>query len=182
MRRNFFYNLYLFDKRLFFLVTIFSSLTIFCNIKGDEITPFFVWAMYSEKEDTANKYEIFKILVNDSVLVDYSSDYTDNNRFFLSRPLRYYNKIKQNGFVDPGSSFLETKLGATYSIIQPVAKKIFNGIENQEHFTGWYKKYLEQTMGMPIHAFKVNALSGHFTGDQQLQIDSSYLVVEWRQQ
>jgi len=72
MRRSFFYRLYLFDKKLFLLVAVFSGLTILCNIKGDEITPFFVWAMYSEKEGTTNRYEIFRIQVNDSILVDYS--------------------------------------------------------------------------------------------------------------
>ena len=182
MKNSFFYRLYVSDKKLFLFVAVFSGLTIFCNIRGDEITPFFVWAMYSEKEDTTNRYEIFKTLVNDSVLVDYSSGYTNDNRFLLSSPLSYYNKIKKNNLIDPTISFLQEKLGPGYATIQPVAEEVLDGREDQQMFTSWYKRYLEQTMDISIHAIKVNALAGHFTAGQQLQIDSGYFVIEWRQQ
>ncbi len=181
MKNWFFYKLYVFDKRLFFLVTIFTAFTIICNIKGDEITPFFIWAMYSQKEDTTNKYQVYSIRINDSILVDYSSGHKDNNRLFLYSPLHYYYKIQQNDFIDPTLVFLKSKLGSTYPTIQPFAEKICNSNNEQKMFTSWYKKYLEQTLGLPIHKLRLDVLNVHFMANQQLQTDSSRFIAAWEQ-
>lgn len=181
MKNNFFYKLYVFDKRLFFFIIIFFGFTLFCNIMGDEVAPFFIWAMYSEKENPANKYKIYKIEVNDSVLVDYTSGYSSNSRFFLSSPLSFYDQVQQNNYTDPTLSFLKRKLGSKYNIIKPLAERINNGMKEQMMFTPWYKRYLEQTIGKPIHSLKVEAGLGHFTADHRVLIDSSYLLTEWQQ-
>lgn len=181
MKNLFFYKLYLFDKRLFFLIAVFCGLSVLCNIKGDEITPFFIWAMYSEKESTTNKYEIFRIQVNDRILIDYTSGYTDNNRFFLSAPLSYYNKIKLNDFKEPTLSFIQKKLGKKYNALQPLAERIYNGNLNTKQFTEWYVRYLQQSIGKPIHNVQVDVLTSHFGANQLLQTDSSYLLIQWKQ-
>lgn len=181
MKNLFFYKLYLFDKRLFFLIAVFSGLTILCNIKGDEITPFFIWAMYSEKENMTNKYEIFRIQVNGSTLVDYTSGYTDNNRFFLSAPLSYYYKIKLNNFKEPTLSFIQKKLGKKYNLIQPLAERIYNDNLDTMQFTEWYIRYLQQSTGKPIHNLQVDVLTSHFAVNESLQTDSSYLLIQWKQ-
>lgn len=43
---------------------------------GWQATPFFVWGMYSEKEDTGKIPPVLKITINDSSVIDYT-DYPD---------------------------------------------------------------------------------------------------------
>ncbi len=181
MKNIFFYKLYMFDKRLFFLIAAFSILTVLCNVKGDEITPFFIWAMYSEKENDSNKYEVFRILINDSTLVDYTSGYTDNNRFFLSAPLSYYDKIKRNNFNEPTLTFISAKLGNNYKIIQPLAERIYDDNQNTKQFIDWYVRFLQQSTGQPVRKLEVAVLTCSFTASQQLQTDSSYSLIQWKQ-
>lgn len=181
MKNGFFYKLYLFDKRLFFVIASFSGLTILCNVMGGEVTPFFIWAMYSEKESAINKYEIFKIRVNDSTLIDYTSHYTDNNRLFLSAPLSYYYKIKQNNFKEPALSFIKKKLGEKYTAIQPLAAKLYNGNPDAKQFIEWYVRYLQQSIGKPVYRLDVSIVTTHFDASRQLLTDSNYSLIQWKQ-
>lgn len=181
MKNLFLYKLYWFDKRLFFSLVVFSGFTVLCNIRGDEITPFFIWAMYSEKEKVANSYEIFHIQVNDSTVVDYTSGYTDNNRFFLTSPLAYFNKISQNHFAEPTLYFLQKKLGSDYTTLQPLAEKIYNGNLDRDKFIAWYVRYLQQSTGKAVHKLKIDVLISRFAPGSSIQIDSSYSLVQWKQ-
>ena len=181
MKNLFFYKLYKFDRRLFFLIAAFTTLTVLCNIKGVEITPFFIWAMYSEKENDANKYEIFRILINDSTLVDYASGYTDNNRFFLSAPLSYYLKIKRSNFKEPTLSFISNKLGNNYRTVQPLAERIYTSNLHSKQFIDWYIRFLQQSTKHPVRKLEVAVLTCSFNERQQLQTDSSYSLVQWKQ-
>jgi hypothetical protein len=180
MKKLFFYKLYLFDKRLFFCLVVCCGLTILCNISGIEVTPFFVWAMYSEKESNSNEYEIYEVKINDNKLVQYT-DYTDNNRFFLISTLDYYKRIQKNNSTDPTPGFLKQKSGSGYNVIRPVVKKLTNSINEQQEFPAWYKRYLEQSTGNKIQNYTVRVLTAHFTKEYNLQTDSSYLLAAWNQ-
>ena len=162
-------------------MAIFSFLTVVCNSMGDEITPFFVWGMYSEKESPLNSYNTFKIQVNDNTLIDHTSGYTAMNRFFLSSPLSYYRRMGVNGFIDPSLSFLHKKLGSDNSLLNHLADRITNGHEQQKLFLGWFKRYLEQSTSIRIHSLKIDAIKLHFTTDKQVQADSIYLFAAWEQ-
>ncbi len=181
MKDLFFYKIYRFDKRLFFLLATFTVITVACNIKGDELTPFFIWAMYSEKENPVNQYRIYKIRVNDSIQVDYSSGYTDNNRFFLTGPLSLYHKMLENNRTDPTRSFIQEKLGSNLALIGSSADKVLNSQVELDHFLAWYKRYLEQCLSLPVDKFTVSVVNARFNDDQLLQTESSVLI-SWKQQ
>jgi len=181
MRNTYFYQLYQYDRKLFFLTASFTLLTIFFNIRGNEITPFFVWGMYSEREKPIDRYEIFNIKINGNIIIDYTSGYTDANRFFLFSPLSYYKKIKENNSIDPTLDFLQKKLGYRYKSIKQLAEKINNGPREEKMFMNWYKRYLQETTGQQINKLEVNVLTGHFMNRQRIYIDSSYLLEQWTQ-
>ncbi len=181
MKNTFFYKLYSFDRRLFFILATCCFLTLIFNGKGDEVTPFFLWAMYSRKEENLNRYPIYHIRVNDSLLIDYSSGYTADNRFFLSSPLAYYHNIFLNNNIDPGLSFLQKKLGSRYSTIEPIARIVHNGTRERGQFMQWYKRYLQQTTGLQINSIDISVLTGYYNSSNQLQVDAGYLLASWKQ-
>jgi predicted small integral membrane protein len=92
MKETYFFKLYRYDKKWFCVVAIFAGLTLLCNLRGNEVTPFFVWGMYSEKMKPQKDYLVFKTTVNDTLFVDTYSGYSDNTRMFLNAPLAYYIK------------------------------------------------------------------------------------------
>jgi hypothetical protein len=167
------------DKKLFGFILAFGGLTVLFNLAGDEITPFFVWGMYSEKIRPPEKYEFLKTTVNDTAFIDTYSGYADNTRFYLNLPLQYYELIRANKGADPAASFLQRKLGTRYAWVQPLEKKLFNPWPLPQ-FSGWYRRYLTQIIGTTVSGAKIEAVRVHYDAGQHLVTDSIYLLEEWK--
>src|SRR5438045_7934064 len=102
MKKGFLYRVYKLNKRLFVFFVFLLAGNFFTNVLCWQSTPFFVWGMYSEKEDTANVHPVLKITINDTLVLDYTK-YTDANKLFLTSPLQLYIQMKNNG-EDPTKS------------------------------------------------------------------------------
>jgi hypothetical protein len=175
MEPAFLKKVYRYNKNLFVFFVLFSALTLLANLSGDEITPFFVWGMYSENEVPQEQYSIFKLTANDDT-IDYSTGYLPANRFFLLSPLSYFESSKNNE--DPTRIFLEKKLKNSFSAIEPFANKVLNGEEEFQKFPAWYKRYLQQTTGENISNYKVEILKVHYDADNIVQLNSAYTLID----
>lgn len=182
MKNWFLYRVYRFDKKLFILLVFFISATIFTNLLGWQIAPFFVWGMYSEKEKQINEYGILKITVNDSVLVDYySPDLHGANSFFLGTPLQLYLDMKEKDGIDPTKLFLQEKLKNKYYLVKDVADKVLNGQTEYQSFLLWFKRYLEQTLKIKVNSFKIEMLRGNYDSTNHFHVYSNQLLEKWQQ-
>ena len=178
MKKWFLYRVYKLNKGLFVFFVLFLAGTLFTNLSGWQVTPFFVWGMYSEKEDTSNLHPVLKVTINDSLVINYDR-YTDANKFFLTSPLQHYILMKKNNGVDPTEIFLKRKLGENYSAIQGAGKKVLNGAKEYDLFLPWYKRYLEQTTGNKINSYKIELLNAGYTGKNKIEIYSTELIDTW---
>lgn len=169
MRKLFLYKLYCYNKKLFLFFTGFAVLTLLCNLAGFEITPFYVWGMYSQKEVTPKDYPVFVITVNDKP-VDYSTGYLPANRFFLLSPLSYYANAKSAG--DPTAIFLGEKLKDKFSLVQPFARRVFNSKKELSEFPAWFRRYLQQTTGNHVKALKVDVIRVKYDHENSITINS----------
>lgn len=176
MKKSFLSQIFKHNSSLFYAIMLFMSGTIFTNLFGWQITPFFVWGMYSEKEIQKNNYPVYRITVNDSLQVNYTSGFSDGNRFYLTSPLQLYTSIKNNNGADPTAIFLQKKLKEKFSFIEKNFIKIFNGKNEYTLFLPWYKKYLEQTLQMPVHNFTIELLSVRYDAENNLKIYSTQLI------
>lgn len=174
MKQLFLYKVYGYNKKLFLFFAFFSVVTIICNLTGNEVTPFFVWGMYSQKEKPAEYYPVYKITVNGKIL-DYTTGFFPANRFFLQSPLSYYLEMKENG--DPLKLFLQKKLGVKYFYDFPYSSSVFNSSQNIEKFPGWYKEYLEQTTVEEIKSFKVEVLQAIYDNQNRIDIIHSDTLI-----
>jgi hypothetical protein len=179
MEKWFLYRVYKLNKRLFAFFMLFLAGTVFTSISGWQATPFFVWGMYSEKENTHTEREVWKVTVNDSQVINYTG-YTDANKFFLRSPVWLYIFMRRNNAKDPTALFLERKLGDN-PMIQNLGEKVLNGPTEYSLFLPWYKRYLEQTSGMKIHSYTIEVLKTGFTDKNKLEIYSAELIDAWKQ-
>jgi hypothetical protein len=171
-------RVYRYSPRWFLFVLSFALLTLVCNIAGVEITPFFVWGMYSEKIQPPASYTFYTTTVNDSMLVDTYSGYPDNSRFYLNIPLAYYEDMRAHAGIDPVIPFLQRRTGSGYRWIRPLEGRLFNG-GLKGRFPGWYSRYLEQTLAIPVNTVKIGAVRVHYDAAQHLVTDSTYFVEAW---
>ena len=160
-------------------MSAFVVLTIFTNLMGDEVTPFFVWGMYSEKEKPVQAVDILKTTINGDTVVNMYDHSNGDTRFYLATPLAYYKKIKDNHNQDPTITFLQSKLHRHYSIVRPLERSLFNTGPQQDEFLNWYARYLQQVTLIPVQSLKVEVVHAHYTS-QNLVTDSVNLFATWQ--
>lgn len=181
MKRSYLARVYAYDKRLFFFVAGFAGLTLICNLAGHEVTPFFVWGMYSAPEKAVDRYDVPEVRLADEKVIDASAGYTDNTRFFLNSPLLQYKEIKENGDIDPTLAIIDARQGHVYQWIKPLEGRIFNGERELRAFPDWYGRYLEVVTGMKVRAYTIEVKSVHYDGRQHIVVDSTHLLTTWSQ-
>src|SRR6185437_780769 len=175
MEKIFLYKVYRYNKKLFFFFLAFAGFSLFCNFAGFEITPFYVWGMYSQKETQPKEYPVFKITANKK-LVDYTTGYFPANRFFLLSPLSYYASVKTPE--DPTGIFLNEKLGKKYEWAKPYADKVLNSPKEFDKFTGWFKNYIGQTTGEKVQSLKVELFLVSYENNNSIKIDSVHTLID----
>lgn len=157
----------------------FCVLTIGANLAGDEVTPFFVWGMYSAKEEPVRQYSILRTTINDSIVVNAYDLPISDTRFYLGSPLAWYKRIKENDNTDPTISFLQAKLKPAYfDNIQSFQNTLFNTGPQQDSFFSWYARYLFRVTHIPVQSIRIDEIRTHYAGDQ-LVVDSIHLFEQW---
>lgn len=160
-------------------MTAFAGLTVFTNLMGDEVTPFFVWGMYSEKEKPVQAVELLKTTINGDTVMNIYHYSNGDTRFYLSTPLAYFKKIKDNNNQDPTITFLQTKLRTHYNKIRPFERSLFNTGPQQQEFLNWYARYLQQVTLIPVKSLRIEVVHAHYTS-QDLVTDSVNLFATWQ--
>jgi hypothetical protein len=173
MKRSYLARVYVSDKRLFFFIAGFAGLTLVCNLAGHEVTPFFVWGMYSRHEKVVDQYEVPVTMLDDGSRVDASAGYTDNTRFFLNSPLAAYMSIRENGGVDLQGHGLHG--------FGPLKNRLFNGVFEFGAFPEWYGRYVSEVTGRSGIGGAIEVKRVHYDDNQHIIVDSSYLLTTWSQ-
>jgi hypothetical protein len=157
----------------------FCVLTIGANLMGDEVTPFFVWGMYSAKEEPAQQYPVLRTTINDSIVVNAYDLPVSDTRFYLGGPLAYYKRIKDNNNVDPAISFLQAKLKPPhFENIRSLQNTLFNTGPQQDAFFAWYARYLFRVTHIPVQSIRIDEIKTHYAGGR-LIVDSIHLFEQW---
>jgi hypothetical protein len=176
---NYFLKLYQYNKWLCFGIAAFCVLSLAANLTKNEITPAFIWGMYSEKEAPVTEYRVLKVMINDSIPFDYSSEYPDATRFYLLSPLTYYWSIAENGGVDPEKSRYRQKLGKYFGVLNPVKRDFFNDSLNCAAFMNWYGNYLEAITHIAVNKLEVNILNLAYHGEGRPEVEQESTFVKW---
>jgi hypothetical protein len=179
MKRTFLYQVWLHNKRLFYIMAAFTVLTIGTNLAGDEVTPFFVWGMYSAKEEPVQQYSILQTTINDSIVVNAYDQYISDTRFYLTSPLAHYKRIKDNNNIDPTLTFLQAKTNLQLFTKPSVMQgPLFNTSRQTALFFPWFARYLQQVTNIPIHSIRIDEIKTHYAGPK-LVVDSIRLFEQW---
>jgi hypothetical protein len=179
MRNSFLYRVYYHNKKLFCFMGLFVAGTLFCNLAGFEVTPFFVWGMYSRPEKPVEEYEVLQP-VADGKPIDISSGYMDNTRVYLNGPLAWYKAILDNGNTDPTLTFLDSRLKGHCRWIYSPASRVLNGPDQLAAFPDWYRGYLSSISGVPIGTLSISAVRVHYDARQHIVVDSTIFLPPWR--
>lgn len=141
MKNSFLYLLYKQDRKLFFGILLCGMLHVLANVTGFQITPFFVWGMYSAKEESPTSYPVFSI-ANASDTLTISTGYSDNTRFYLQAPLLFAFGYLQGK--DEQQQWWEKHAPSWYQ--EGITRQPSFGHPKSEWnlFTGWHARYIHK--------------------------------------
>src|SRR5581483_1773420 len=83
-------RVYKFNKLLFFILPIFFVGTIAANLLRLQLTPLFIWDMYSAKMPETDTYPFFEIRYNGNKLINLRHTWNEPQKTYLYAPLALY--------------------------------------------------------------------------------------------
>jgi hypothetical protein len=176
---NYFSKLFQYNKWLGPGMVVYAVITVAANLTKLETTPAFIWGMYSEKEASAGSYPVLKIVINDSILLDYSSGFPDPTRFYLLFPLQYYLSMKDNKYVDPEEDYYREKLGKYFHLPAPVKKNLFNDSMRAASFMKWYAGYLEAVTQTRVRTLEIGRLDLKYNREGRPELQQESTLLKW---
>jgi|GEM_PF-2329374 len=128
------------DYKVYFFVLGFIFIQLFLTFLKLEVTPFFLYGMYSEKIAVSDTFSEISITVNDKTLESYNSPMRE--RYLLETNMVNYEEMKTNNHVDILKSRIEKRYPFIYnSALYPFIKeKIYNSSQSQEQYKTWLRR------------------------------------------
>jgi hypothetical protein len=164
IRRTYLYQLYHYQKKLFWIVFFFAAGTLFCTFRGNQSTPFWVWGMYSAPVPSHDTGSILLMFNQSGSVIPIYTNKGFKSRFYLHSPLIYFHSAQEIG-KDPRKAFFETKLPSFYSTwIYPMEEKLFT--TNFTPYGSWLKNYLGQMSQTAIDSVYITQYHYIFSSDK----------------
>ena len=159
--KTYFHRLWSHNKKIFWGVSIFTFFTLFFNLTGDEVSPFFVWGMFSEKFPRLETREIVTFKINGEDY-NYHRKLSNINGNMLASPVYYYSRMVKNNDEDPTRTFFREKTGKRFSTIEPLLTQVTNDPAVYPEFKDWVKRYIEKSSGQEVDELEVSIATYRF--------------------
>ena len=138
---------------LFVMVCILVQLIV--TVIKLNVTPFFLFGMYSEKFVASDTFSITKVLVNDKAITAYNTPLRE--QYLVETNAMNYIGMKRNNYTDVLKTRIEQRYPVIYkSALYPfLAQRIYNTQADQNNFKSWLKSKCLKMAGMDSGTVKI---------------------------
>ena len=166
---------------LFWSLIVFCFLQLVFTLIKLEVTPFFLFGMYSEKVDAPDTVTIYRQKLNGSFL-----NKKNINKWewqILVTTIENYDAQLDNKKIDVVDTRIENKYPGIYhnSIFSSIKKSITNDSLSVDKYPGWYKQKIQQYTSVDItnlEVLKETYKVGFNKSDFQLLSSKKILSIE----
>lgn len=143
------------QPKLFYFCITLTVLQLLCTAIKLEVTPFFLYGMFSEQVSPVHNITQQKILLNGRPLEDFSLPFRE--QMFLETTMENYVAQKQNNETDPLRTRIENRYPFFTNLpIYPfLTNKIFNPAEALPRYEQWFLKHTGKYTGRSAPAVTV---------------------------
>tara|TARA_B110000285_G_scaffold233345_1_gene306901 strand:+ start:6926 stop:7477 length:552 start_codon:yes stop_codon:yes gene_type:complete len=156
------------SKRTFVLFSSVILLTFYCTLIKFEITPFFLWAHYSQQQSPQESYERLYVKVNNEFLN--LPRIARSTREMIQIPIEEFCSLKENNFENITSKMIRRKWSGRFSkyFIEEFIDQITSSKRDEINFLPWLARYIEQTCKMDVKKIEIGLteLSIYKSGDK----------------
>ncbi len=158
------------QSKIVFTFFIFFILgTVWTTVNKIEVTPFFLWAHYSDKQEATGSFERIYIKVN--------GDYLDLPK--LSRPTREMIQLPTEYFVQLEKRSYETstrhvlrkhlKEKCSESFYAKLESRLVNKSSDCDRFVKWLARYIERIYGTQVNELDIGTCNLVFREDRTVE-------------
>lgn len=166
------------SKLLYRSIATVCGLTLFLTLAGHQITPFFLWAMFSEKVEMQPNQEIIAMNINGHPF-NYTQELIDANRHIVIGTISHYHDMKSQADIDPNRLFFQQKLGKKYASIQPLIEQLTNDSTQYQDFENWLHRYLERSTHQDIQTLEIDVQNWQYQSNGQLNLLTSKALIRY---
>lgn len=152
---HFFKHLYKREPKLFYLFGSFFILQVCLSLIKLEVTPFFLYGMFSEKTIPSDTLTERSIWIDGKQLKN--TDLLHKEHLVLEETAKKYVLLKKNESIDIVQTRVEEKYGfLTRSPIYPfLQERIYNKATDIPAFERWFKKTCERLLNKEIQQVSI---------------------------
>lgn len=131
------------SKMVFAFFVMFILGTLFCTVSKIEVTPFFLWAHYSDQQTPTGKFERVYIKVNGEILD--LQKLSRPTREMIQLPTEYFVKLERNGYDSGTRQLIRGKLADTFSAesAEKLEHTLCNSNNEKYAYLYWLTQYIE---------------------------------------
>lgn len=143
------------SKIVFAFFVVFILGTAWCTFSTIEITPFFLWAHYSDQQTSTGKHERIYIKVNGEIL-DLPS-VSRPTREMIQLPTEYFVQLERTDYDTGTRQAIRKKISSRFSAAtaQKMEKRLCNSKNQKQAYLFWLANYIERIYGRKVHTMEV---------------------------
>jgi hypothetical protein len=156
------------SKRTFVLFSSIILLTFYCTLVQFEITPFFLWAHYSEKQSPQESYERVYVKVNGELLN--LPSLARSTREMIQIPTEEFCSLKENDFKNITSQMIRRKWKGRFSteFVEGFIDQVTSTKNDEQEFLPWLSRYIKRTCGIKVKTIEVGIIELSIFNENQV--------------
>ncbi|MGG9971890.1 hypothetical protein ACQ33O_08875 [Ferruginibacter sp. SUN002] len=158
-KNNYLYRLYKTNKLWFSFFVLFIAGTIVTHKTGVEITPFFVWGMYSSKDSVKPVYEILEVTINNTEKLKLDQTFAEPYRMMIYTSFDKYNRYVKDNYTDSLQFYRAGETGLLRRTQHYFASKTANATENIHQYPTWLKRYIGKALNKNVERIDVDKVT-----------------------
>lgn len=159
LKNPYLYRLYTKSKRWFAVFCIFIVTTFFTHKKGVEITPFFVWGMYSNIDTVKPSYDILEVTINNNEKLRLDQTWAEPYRMMIYTSFDKYSHYADDGNIDSMMFYRKDEPGFIRHWQYTIASRLANKQENILQYPVWLKRYVAHALNKNVATIKVDKIT-----------------------
>ena len=178
LKNLYLYRLYQTNKRWFVVFILFIAGSIVTHRTGVEITPFFVWGMYSSRDTVKPSYEILEVTINGNEKLNLDKTIAEPYRMMVYTSFDKYNKYVNNGNIDSLQFYRVGEPGLLHRLQHYFAAHSANTTEAIKQYPAWLKRYLSGALNKKIEKIKVEIVTFSYDANGYATVTSKSTKLE----
>jgi hypothetical protein len=167
------------SKVIFVFFMLFMLGMLMCTYSKIQITPFFLWAHYSDPQTLTGKHERIYIKVNGEIL-DLPS-VTRPTREMIQLPMEYFAQLERSNY-DSGTRQMIRKKFATRFSAAPAQKmeaRLCNSKDDKRAYLSWLATYIERVYRKKVHSMEVGTCDLVFVKKTEVRRENLVPIAEF---